>query len=189
MYKRVFILMRLGLALIGLSLALPGYTQSVPGQINQDIDLFLINPAVAADRPNVLIIWDNTANWGQQVTHQTAYSIERQALSQVVSALNDDFNVGLMLFTESGNGTPKGAYMRFGVRQSTALNKTALAGLINGLDVNADKGSAADYAKAMYEAYLYFGGKSAYVGQFQPKRDYANNANNVFAGPLTGNAL
>jgi len=43
---------------------------------------FLINPAVAADRPNVLIIWDNTANWGQQVTSQTAYSIERQALSQ-----------------------------------------------------------------------------------------------------------
>ena len=69
---------------------------------------FLINPAVAADRPNVLIIWDNTANWGQQVTSQTAYSIERQALSQVVSALNDDFNVGLMLFTESGNGTDGG---------------------------------------------------------------------------------
>jgi len=41
----------------------------------------------------------------------------------------------------------------------------------------------------MYEAYLYFGGKSAYVGQYQPKRDYANNANNMLAGALSANAL
>src|SRR5690242_8597042 len=114
-------------------------------QTNQDIDLFLVNPSVAADRPNVLIIWDNTANWGQQVNGQTAYSIELQALSQRVAALTDEFNVGLMLFAESGNGTPKGGYMRFGIRQSTSANKAALQSLIAGLNINADKGSGAYY--------------------------------------------
>src|SRR5262249_31220099 len=115
---------RLAAALLALHFASPVYAGIVPGQTSQDIDLFLVNPAVAADRPNVLIIWDNTANWGQQVTGQMAYSFEKQALSQVIPALNSDFNVGLMLFTESGNGTPKGAYMRFGVRQSSTVNKT-----------------------------------------------------------------
>ena len=163
--------------------------QTVPGQTNQDIDLFLVNPAVAADRPNVLIIWDNSANWGQQVSGNTAYSIEKQALSEVIAALNDDFNVGLMLFSESGNGTGKGGYPRFGVRQSTSANKAALTSLINGLSIGADKGAGAYYATSLYEAYLYFGGKAAYVGAQQPKRDYAGNASNSAAAPLPGNAL
>jgi hypothetical protein len=30
---------------------------------NQDIDLFLVNPATSPARPNVLILLDNTANW------------------------------------------------------------------------------------------------------------------------------
>src|SRR4030095_11753879 len=119
----------------------------------------------------------------------TAYSIEQQALSQVISALNDDFNVGLMLFTESGSGTPKGSYVRFGVRQTTSINKTALLNLVNSLDINGDKGSAAYDAYAMYEAYLYFAGQTAYAGAVQPKRDHRNNPNNIYAGPLPGNAL
>src|SRR5690349_15420447 len=146
MFTSTCTLARLAATLLSLCLALPAHADSVPGQTNQDIDLFLVNPAVATGRPNVLIVWDNTANWGQQVVGQTAYSLEKQALSQVISGLNADFNVGLMLFTESGNNTPKGGYMRFGVRQSNVTNKTALASLISGLDINADKGAASDYA-------------------------------------------
>src|SRR5690242_2654607 len=55
---------RLAAGILSVLLALPAHADSVPGQTNQDIDLFLVNPAVAAGRPNVLIIWDNTANWG-----------------------------------------------------------------------------------------------------------------------------
>src|SRR5689334_19369563 len=106
----------------------------IVGQTNQDIDLFLVNPAIAADRPNVLIIWDNTANWGQQVSGNTAYSFELQALKTVVTSLSDQFNVGLMLFSEAGNGAnTKGAYVRYAVRQMTSGNRTALANLINSL--------------------------------------------------------
>ena len=183
---------KVGLAAMTLllgALVLPSHAQTIPGQTNQDIDLFLVNPAVAADRPNVLIIWDNTANWGQQVSGNTAYSLELAAIKQVVSTLNADFNVGLMLFAEPGIGTTKGAYVRFGLRQTTGANQTALVNLVNSLNINSDKGSNAHYAGALYEAYLYFSGQAAFAGAVQPKRDYSNNPGNPFAGLLPGNAL
>ena len=31
--------------------------------VNDDTDIFLANPNITAERPNVLIILDNTANW------------------------------------------------------------------------------------------------------------------------------
>ena len=65
MYQHFCRLARLALALLAVHFASPVYANGGSGQTNQDIDLFLVNPAVAPDRPNVLIIWDNTANWGQ----------------------------------------------------------------------------------------------------------------------------
>src|SRR5678816_1111374 len=50
-------------------------------------------------------------------------------------------------------------------------NKSALKALIKGLDIGGDKGSNADFAKSMYEAYLYFKGMAPYQGAVAPKRD------------------
>ena len=91
-------------AALFLGLSALGQAQTLVGQTNQDIDLFLTTPAIPANRPNVLIVWDNTANWGQQINGQTAYSFEASALRSMVQALSDQFNVGLMLFAESGAG-------------------------------------------------------------------------------------
>jgi type IV pilus assembly protein PilY1 len=162
------------------------------GQVNDDTDIFLVNPTVPAQRPNVLIIWDNTANWSQSVGGSTAYAIEKQALSTVIGGLSDQFNVGLLLFTETGGGNSsvRGAYPRYHIRQmtpdsgSTPGNKTALSNLIRGLTETGptgDKGSNAQYARAMHEAYLYFGGRPALAGAGQVKRDYA-----AFGGSPTG---
>jgi type IV pilus assembly protein PilY1 len=52
-----------------------------------------------------------------------------------------------------------------------AANKADLANLIDNLDTNSDRGSNAQYAMAMNEAYLYFGGKTARSGSGQVKRD------------------
>ena len=65
---------------------------------NDDTDLFLGNPATASARANVVIFWDNTANW------QTRFAMEKLALSKVLIDLNSDFNVGLMMYTETGAG-------------------------------------------------------------------------------------
>lgn len=154
--------------------------------VNDDTDIFLNNPAIPSQRPNVLIIWDNTANWSQTVAGQTAYAIEKLALATVVSGLSDQFNIGLMMFTETGGGNSnvRGAYPRYHFRQMTATNKTSLSTLISNLvetGPTGDKGSNAQYARAMHEAYLYLGGRTALAGAGQVKRDLA-----AFGGSSTG---
>jgi type IV pilus assembly protein PilY1 len=80
-----------------------------------------------------------------------------------------------MLFTETGGGNSnvRGSYPRYHIRQQTDANKTTLSTLITGLHQTNDRGSNAQYARAMHEAYLYFGGRTALAGAGQVKRDWA----------------
>ncbi|MGY8815359.1 MAG: hypothetical protein ACKVHQ_11695, partial [Gammaproteobacteria bacterium] len=66
--------------------------------VNDDTDIFLANPGVVAQRPNVLLYIDNTANWN------TAFANEKSALVSVVSNLSEQFNLGMMLLPETGGG-------------------------------------------------------------------------------------
>ena len=160
----------------------------------EDIDLFVKGAVPAYQRPNVLIILDNTANWN------TAFANEKSALVSTLSGLPvDRFNVGLMLFTESGggNGNPDGAYMRAAVRTMDATNRPVYVNLVNSISNSNplnDKGNNAAYGSAMAEAYRYFAGAEAYAGHNKVKRDYAANSvtgypssNAVYA--LPGNAF
>ena len=76
--------------------------------VNDDTDIFLANPSIAAERPNILIILDNTANWN------TAFVNEKAALVSVVNSLTDNYNVGLAMFPETGGGNDNidGGYVR-----------------------------------------------------------------------------
>ena len=153
---------------------------------NDDTDLFLANPSIASERPNVLIVLDNTANWN------TAFTNEKSALVSVVNGLSDAYNVGLMMFPETGGGNDSidGGYVKFGVRQMTSANKSALASIVGGLDKLADKGNNATPGLALYEAYLYFGGRTAVAGYGKVKRDFAGNTtNNPLAAMVPGNAF
>lgn len=153
----------------------------------EDIDLFAkTNSSI---KPNVLIILDNTANWQQQ------YPNLKSALVSLMANLPaDKFNVGLMLFTESGTGnsSDKGAYVRAAVRLIDDTNKGKYGDLFNSLDA-ADKGDRASFGMAMAEAYRYFAGTEAIVGHGKVKRDYKDNvsgstqSNAVYA--LAGNAF
>ena len=105
-------------------------------------------------------------------------AIEKCALYNLVDALpvstsgdpNNDalFRIGIMLLNESPDN---GAYPRKAFTALTTNNKSALKALIKGLDIGGDKGSNADFAKSMYEAYLYFKGMAPYQGAVAPKRD------------------
>jgi type IV pilus assembly protein PilY1 len=150
--------------------------------VNDDTDIFLSDPAFNAQRPNVLIIMDNTANWN------TAFNAEKTALVNVVNSLSDGLNVGLAMFTETGagNGGNDGAYIRYAVRQMTATNKSAFTQLVNALDSNGDKSNNGKMGLAMYEAYLYYSGGTAYGGASKAKRDYAGNAQGGPAGAVPG---
>ena len=170
----------------------------------EDIDIYS-QPNGNGDRPNVLFILDDSANWSSSIPAADCYykdsgrtttegptfsnpgqeqgkkvAIEKCALYNLLDALavsdtggpdNDAlFNIGFMLLNESPNN---GAYPRKAFTPLTTNNRASLKALIKSLNILDDKGSNADFSKAMYEAYLYFKGLAPYQGQLAPKRDPA----------------
>ena len=117
-------------------------------------------------------------------------AIEKCALYNLIDVLpvsaNGDpsnnalFNIGLLLLNESPDN---GAYPRRAFTQLTTNNKAVLKALIKGLSIGADKGSNADFAKALYEAYLYFMGLTPYQGALAPKADAAAFSGGRYASP------
>lgn len=162
-----------------------------------DTDLFLSSPGGPSTAPNVLIILDNTANWSPMFTAEIA------ALKSVIAGdgtaanpgLDERFNVGLMMFVETGgsapcsNGTTDGSYVRFAVRNMTTGNKTSLKNILNGLDVNNDKSNNAVYGLTMNEARQYFADAAARSGGDQAKRDWSGNTCPAITTPTSGNAF
>lgn len=155
-----------------------------------DIDLFLGPTPSATDIPNVLIVLDNTANWS------TAFTNEKAALASVFNGLpTGKFNVGIMMFSESGNGNSNtdGGYVRAAIRPMNAANKALYAAMINSFNVNSDKGNSGKSGKVMEEAYLYLKGGTPYAGNDKNKTDYTGNISGsleskaVYA--IAGNAL
>src|SRR5258706_7734235 len=153
--------------------------------VNDDSDLFRNNPNIPAERPNVLIILDNTANWN------TAFTNEKAAFVSVVNALDSSFNVGWMMYPETGGGNDSidGAYVRFAMRQMDPTNKAALSGIISAFDKLADKGNNSTLSLAMHESWLYFGGRASRASYGKVKTDFAGSTANSIAGGLAGNAL
>lgn len=170
--------------------------------VNDDTDLFRNNPNIPSERPNVLIILDNSANWSSG----GKFLAEKTALVNTVAALDSSFNVGMSIMGQGGgckSGNVDGMYIRFGIRQMTATNKAALQSLIGSTattgfidsacassgSLAGDQGSNTTGGQSMHEAYLYFSGLTSRSGITQAKRDYAGNANNTTAGSLAGNPL
>ncbi|HEU0290495.1 MAG TPA: hypothetical protein VFR39_07060, partial [Burkholderiales bacterium] len=148
--------------LMGATIALAAFDP-----VNDDTDIFLANPGFAGHRPNVLIVLDNTANWNNPFVN------EKNAIVQVVNSLSDAYDVGLMLMPETGapNDSVDGGFVRYHVRQMTLPNKTALATLVNNFDINTDKGNNATHGSALYEAFLYFGGRTSVASHGKLKTD------------------
>jgi len=156
----------------------------------EDIELFVGTPAATTDIPNVLIVLDNTANWN------TTFASEKAALISVFNGMPvDKFRVGLMMFSETGNGNAgeDGAYVRAGARLITASNKGAYANVISSLDISEDKSNGGKVAKAMMEAYNYLSGGAPHAGNLKNKTDFAlnsaGNASDDVLHALAGNAL
>src|SRR4051794_30907587 len=170
------------------------YSQSFD-PVNDDTDLFMQNPAISPVAPNILIIIDNTANWS------SAFNAEKTALVQVVGALSQNVNVGLMLYpltgasaVESGYGNIDGGYPLYGMRAvgpanaTSQNNRTVLNTIVNGFDGNTEKSNNTALSVAMYDAYAYFKGITPEAGRAQKRRDYGGSSINP-AGALSRNAF
>lgn len=148
--------------------------------VNDDTDIFLANPAYSATRPNVLIFVDNSANWGSTSGGTTKFAAVTAALRSVLTNIvNENFNVGLGLFVETGNpnNNTDGAYIRYGVRQMSgdatdpATNRGKLLQTINNLHITNDRGNGAKYSISFSEIFKYFAGLTSRSGHGKLKAD------------------
>ena len=99
----------------------------------------------------------------------TKFAIEKCALYNVIYALQPvlvsdppRFNVGLMLFNESG--APQGGYPRQQFLPLTRANAALLKATIKDITIGGDKANNGPYSQALYEAYLMFSQKAPYQG-------------------------
>ena len=151
----------------------------------EDTDIYATNNG-AANNPNVLVIIDNSANWaasnqGWPDGIKQGQS-ELNALRTVIADLDENVNLGLMMFTPGSGSNEDGGYVRFHVRQMNATNKAAFqellgtAGCADGANslnstpnciyknfsggaLNESVGTAkTDYSATLFEAFKYFGG-------------------------------
>ena len=176
----------------------------------EDIDIFTINPAISGIRPNVLIILDTSSNWASTDTvykdatgiTQPKFLNVRSALAQVLEGwtetdpltgativhpgLDDRFNIGIMMYAETGNGNDNvdGGYIRKGVRQLTTANKAKYIDFFKNVNGNHDKSNNTTMGLAFYEAFLYFTGRTGYAGIGKLKRDYPHSM--TFPAGCTG---
>lgn len=152
----------------------------------EDIELYSTKIDTPAERPNVLILLDNTANWSQSFDGSTKFAAEKAALSATFLGLDDRFNVGMMMYTETGGGNTgnEGGYVRSAVRNMNLTNRTALSNLILSLDSNNDKSNGGKLGLSMYEVHQYFKGAAAYAGTGKVKQDPAAGP---YTSPIGGN--
>lgn len=180
------------LALV-VALAASGYAGA------EDIDLFEGGAAITGDKPNILIILDNTSNWSRASewngadNEATQGAAQIEAIRTVLSGLTENVRIGLM--EQSQSGSTSGGYVRFGVRDMSATNRDALGSILAGIKPNVgaptEKIAQSSYSGAMREAYQYFSGLSIF-GPNDTNRDYAGNGayNTTYtAGNVTGNPL
>src|SRR6266545_3281090 len=172
----------------------------------EDIDIFS-RVAPQNDLPNVLLMWDSSANWGADIPvgdchyldgggpkasapdkeQGKKFGIEKCALYNVIYMLDPKtssdpakFNVGLVLFNEAGSA--QGAYLRKAILPLTWENKADLLKAIRNITINADKANNGPYAQAMQDMYLMFA-KKAYRGAPTAKWDPAATAGGRYVGP------
>jgi type IV pilus assembly protein PilY1 len=147
-----------------------------------DTDIFTINPNVTSQRPNILIMVDNAANWS------TRYAYEKAALVSTFNSLDSRFNVGVAYFSNSNNkentavpnsNITSGAVIAAAVRQMNDTNRPLYAAFVNELNgangSGGDGGSNSFPALSLAEAYKYFSGSTQYAGAGYSNRDYPNN--------------
>ena len=173
----------------------------------EDIDIFAGLPVDDA-LPNVLLIWDNSANWSSNIPASdcsfsdgsggpkpsapgkeqgTKMAIEKCAIYNVIDQLPTGpsgearFNVGLMLFNESPNSI-SGGYPRKQFVPLTAANKSQLKNTIRNIMIGADKGNNAAFTKTLHEAYLMFVKAAPLVGTGGSKWDLDAVAGGRYVG-------
>ena len=177
----------------------------------EDIDIYGRPPSVN-DLPNVLIVWDSSANWsanlpgpncyftedgvvsafGPKATapdkeQGTKFAIEKCAIYNVIDALqpltaSDPPRFNIALMLFNESGAPQGGYPRQQFVPLTRANAALYKNLVKSITINGEKSNNGPYAQTLYEAYLMFARKSPYHGTLGTKWDPAAVAASRYVG-------
>lgn len=168
-----------------LALSLLGMLAPATVGMAEDIDIYK-SSSDDVDKPNILVVIDNSANWAAASQHWPGGikqgQAELSALRTVISDLNEDVKLGLMMLTPGTGGAHDGGYVRFKIRTMDSTNKTRFqemlgnpAGCTDGLNslnntpnciyqnfsggaLNESVGANVDYSSTLFEVFKYFGG-------------------------------
>jgi type IV pilus assembly protein PilY1 len=177
-----------------------------------DIDIFA-GGVSTTELPNVLIIWDSSANWSANIPvpdcfftdngvitangpkasspgkeQGTKFGIEKCAIYNVIDALGTGSG-GAALYNVGlmlFNESPaqnSGGYPRVQFLPMTSANKAAMKNVVRNITIGADKGNNAAFSKALYEAYLMFSKAVPYRGTAGTKWDRTAVAGGNYVGP------
>src|SRR5438046_9877736 len=133
-------------------------------------DIAIVSGSSGGTGANVLVIVDNTTNWSDKKQkwpgNEVQGQAELEALIAVVPTLNDNVNVGLMLFNENGlTNCCSGGYIRFAMQPMNATNQAALLAELNSIlanfndTANTAESNAHDTIRLL-DAYKALGGSS-----------------------------
>ncbi len=186
------ILTKLRLAIAAVLIAIAGAANAID-LVGEDTDLFLTNPNISSEVPNVLIVLDNSANWssasqGWSTTEISGDPVcgtagagfvgdkqgnaELCAIYKVVATLTDSVNVGLMMYN-SLTSKSAGGFVRFAMRSMNATNRGLLQAsvkAINGTGANDINGndrkssSSVGNEELLNDAFRYFNSMDTFGG-------------------------
>ncbi len=177
---------------------------------SEDIDVFSVDVDQTANKPNVLIILDNSANWARQAQQwpgglQQGQS-EVRAIRDVILGIpgnpqfpgleDNSINIGIMEYITGGSsGDTDSGFVRMHIVPMDAAKKPVLAGhmnqIFNNINAPEEKRSQGNpFGNLMWDAYNYLAGSNASqagAGTVDSLSDDAGYTakHSVFRSPLT----
>lgn len=169
--------------------------------VSEDIDLFAVSVGNVVDKPNVLFVIDNSANWSRQSQQWpgglTQGQSEARAIKTVINELApNSVNVGMIEYSTAGSASENdGGYVRYHIRPMTTDNKASFSGhlqtIFDNINEPIEKRSLGNpYGDLFWDIYNYLaGGNQSHGGAGTPssRADSAaySSRYSTFRSPLT----
>lgn len=158
---------------------------------SEDIDLYVKNTTSTVQRPNVLIILDNSGSMGNVNTNGSKANNARKI---IIDLINDNSSVdfALQIFNNNYYSGRNGGRIIAGFNDlSIPANKTALLDLLdtdtNNTNLNYRKlqESHTPLCEALYETYRYFSGGQVFYGIQNPRPSSERPKSIILSGNYT----
>jgi Tfp pilus tip-associated adhesin PilY1 len=168
---------------------------------SEDIDIFSVDETGNVNKPNVLFILDNSANWSRQ-SQQWPGGLDQgqsevRAIKRVINQLPENsVNVGLLMYSTEGSASDTdGGYVRFHIQSMNTSGKSAFSShldtIFNNINAPVEKRSQGNpFGDLFWDAYNYLSsGNQSKNGAGTPASRADSNAYTSlysrFRSPLT----